>query len=111
MTEERSYPKLIGQAFVTCAGAEYANRDGQVSLLTGMLIDAAHPGVTPGPLPGMKGLDGHPGAYEAEAEGGDIVAKRIADAWLFVASGPFTKADVGLATRLALLTQLRGVRY
>ena len=105
--EERSYPGLIGEAFVTCAATEYDLDDGKISLLGGVLVNASHPGTTPGPLPQMRTLGGPRGIYEAPAEKGEIVAKRIAGAWIFVASGPFTKASVGLAQRLTLLEHLR----
>jgi hypothetical protein len=107
VSDKQSYPGLIGEAFVTCASTEYSFDRGTVSLLGGMLVDASRVGTTPGPLPRMKILDGHDGIYEAPAETGEILAKRLAGAWLFVASGPFTKASVDLAQRLSLLEHLR----
>lgn len=107
VSEERSYRGLVGDAFVTCADTEYSLNDGKVALLAGMLVNASHPGTTPGALPQMKVLSGHDGIYEAPTEKGEIVARLTAGAWLFVASGPFTKASVDMAQRLTLLEHLR----
>jgi hypothetical protein len=47
VSDKRSYPGLIGEAFVTCAGTEYSFSHGKGSLLGGMLVNASHPGTTP----------------------------------------------------------------
>jgi hypothetical protein len=112
VTEARSYPGLPGRAFVTCAGTEFAVDKGGKSLLASMLVDAAHPGSAPGPLPHMMRLPGRPGIYRSRAGGGEIVAKRVSGrAWLAVGNGPFTGGGVDFATRVALLSRLGGAVY
>ncbi len=111
VSEEASYRGLVGRAFLSCSDTEYVSSDGEASLLTGMLVNAAHPAGEPGPLPDMTPVRGHPSFFEALGEGGEIVAKRIPGAWLVVASGPFTKATVSIRQRVALLVLLHGTRY
>jgi hypothetical protein len=107
VSENRSYLGLIGEAFVTCAHTEYSLYGGKASLLAGILTDAPHPGAAPKPLPQMRIVNKSRGIYEASAEKGEIFMRRIAGGWLFVASGPFTRVNVGFRQRLTLLEHLR----
>jgi hypothetical protein len=108
-TEARSFPGIPGRAFVTCADTEYATGDGASSLLATMLVDASHPGRTPGPLPEMKRLPGRPGMFQSRAGGGVVVAKRIfGGGWLAVGSGPFTTGAGNINANVALLSRLTG---
>jgi hypothetical protein len=84
-TRIRSYPGLVGRAFVSCVNLVYnlyVPRGEETSLRASVLLDAAHPGTTPAPLPGMKPLPGHPGVFNAPNWGGEMVARRIPGAWL-----------------------------
>jgi hypothetical protein len=56
-------------------------------MIAAVLVDAAHPGAEPGPLPGMSGIPGHPGVYRAPAAEGEALARRVRDGWLVVAKG------------------------
>jgi hypothetical protein len=66
-----------------------------------MLLDAAHPGVTPAPLPGMQPLVGHSGVFIGPGPESGELARRIPGAWLVVADGE------DLAQRLVLLEHLQ----
>jgi hypothetical protein len=94
---------LLPRAFLTCASTSYTlnNRP----LLAGMLLDAAHPGSTPAPLPGMRLLPGYPGIIQAASSEGPIVGRRIRGAWLVVAKGDTGRE--GLRRRLTVLEHLR----
>jgi hypothetical protein len=100
-TRVRSYPGLVGRAFQSCVDAEYFNSEEQ-PIHAAVLLDAAHPGVTPGPLPGMKPLVGHPGIFQAPGGSGAMTARRIRGAWLVVEGGGST-----LQERLVGLEHLR----
>jgi hypothetical protein len=84
----RSVPRLLGQAFLSCASTEYIHSGGHY-ISAAILLDALHPGVTPPPLPEMTPLAGHPGVFEvpgSEVSGlaAWMVARRIPGAWLVV---------------------------
>jgi hypothetical protein len=86
-TQIRSYAGLIGRAFVSCVNLvynRYMPRGDEASLRASVLLDAAHPGATPAPLPGMKPVPRHPGVFNAPNWGGEMVARRIPGAWLVV---------------------------
>jgi hypothetical protein len=103
----RSYPGFAGGAFITCASAEYSVDHGSAFLAVGLLLDASQPGITPGALPNMKPLSGHPGVFEAPGEVGELVARRISGAWLVVDRGIRSSKEPGLIRRLLLLEHLR----
>lgn len=107
-SESSAYAGLVDNAFLTCAGTEYSLAGGRNTLLAGLLTNAARPGAMPGPLPQMRRVIGYPGVYEAPVEGGEMLARHIEGAWLFVTNGPFTKAGITLNQRVALLRDLRG---
>jgi hypothetical protein len=84
----RSVPRLLGQAFLSCASTEYIHSGGHY-ISAAILLDALHPGATPPPLPEMTPLAGHPGVFEvpgSEVSGlaAWMVARRIPGAWLVV---------------------------
>jgi hypothetical protein len=86
-TRIASYPELIGGAFLTCADVDYhvfVPAGGETDFTAAVLLDAAHPGATPAPLPDMKPLSGHADIFEAPCSVGAMVARRIAGAWLVV---------------------------
>jgi hypothetical protein len=57
---------------------------GETRVNAAVLLDAAHPGVTPALLPGMKPVPGYPGIVKAPSSGGELVAHSIPSAWLVV---------------------------
>jgi hypothetical protein len=86
-TRIRSYPGLIGRAFVSCANLiyyVYLPGGGETRLNVAVLLDAAHPGAIPAPLPGMTPVPRHPGVFDAPNWGGEMVARRVPGAWLVV---------------------------
>ncbi len=96
---------LVAQPLLACASTIY-RFDGS-PLLASVLLDAAHAGSTPGPLPAMQPLSGHPGVFQAVggafgglSSQGRMLARRTAGAWLVVAEGS------GLQQRLRLLEHL-----
>jgi len=99
---KESYPGLIGRPFLSCASTEYFREQQPVE--AGILLDASHPGTEPPPLPAMKAVSGHPGIFQAQGESGEgqLLARRVPDAWLVVEEGGSTFDE-----RLALLEHLR----
>lgn len=90
---------LIGRPFLSCADTEYYFQ--KWPLDAGIVLDATHPGIPPAPLPLMKPAAGHPGYYLAPGGNGNVLARRIHDAWLLVEGGD------GLRQRFILLSHLR----
>jgi len=87
-TAIRSVPRLLGQAFLSCASTEYIHSGGHY-ISAAILLDALHPGATPPPLPEITPLAGHRGVFEvpgSEVPGlaAWMVARRIPGAWLVV---------------------------
>jgi hypothetical protein len=91
-----SYPaRIIGRAFFSCIDTEYYLQNWPLDVA--VLLDARHPGSTPGEIPGMKPVAGAAGVFEAPGDWhGDITAARRANAWLVVAggSGPAQRLEV-----------------
>jgi hypothetical protein len=100
MTAVRPRRNVRGREFVNCARVDYLFA-GKWFVGAAVLLDAAHPGATPAPLPGIRPLPGHSGIFLAAGAGGKELARRIPDAWLLVTQGE------DLAQRLALLEHLR----
>jgi hypothetical protein len=100
MTAVRPRRDVRGREFVNCARSEYLLA-GKRFAEADVLLDAAHPGATPAPLPGIRPLPGHSGIFLGEGAGGKELACRIPDAWLLVTQGK------DLAQHLALLEHLR----
>ena len=102
-------PGLIGRAFLSCINVSYhayLPEDGETDLSATVLLDAAHPGSTPAPLPGMKPLPNHLGIVKAPSSDGDMVARRISGAWLLVKENG-EEGSSGLRLSLTLLEHLR----
>ncbi len=97
------YPEtLVGRAFFSCIDTEYYLHGWPLDVA--LLVDAAHPGSLPAPIPGLLPVEGD-GAY-VNGPGdfkGALSATRTGDAWLVVAGGS------GLAQRLEVLKHLKGV--
>jgi hypothetical protein len=75
-TEIAPQTNLFGPALLSCVDTIYSNHE-EDHLDAAVLLDAAHPGTTPPPLPGMTSLTGHPGIFKAPGAQGQIVARRI----------------------------------
>jgi hypothetical protein len=101
MTAVRPHLDVRGREFVDCVSASYLLNNWP--LTADVLLDAAHPGVTPAPLPDMRPLAGHPMIFQAPGVEGETVARRLPGAWLVVAKGK------GLPQRLTLLEHLRAM--
>jgi hypothetical protein len=91
---------LFDRAFTSCASTVYLAASGK-SLAAAVLLDATNPGSAPAPLPGMSPVGGHLGIFEAPGPGGEMVARRVAGAWLVVQEG-----GSGTQEPLSLLGQL-----
>jgi hypothetical protein len=85
LTDVQPHTGLIGQPLVSCASNSYSF-DGW-PLVASVLLNAAHPGSTPAPLPGMEPLAGRSGFFQAPVAEGEAVVRRIPGAWLAVARG------------------------
>lgn len=101
-SEIRAYPNLLGQAFLSCVNTDYFYLE-EHSLESAVLLDAAHPGSTPPPLPDMKPLAGYPGIFEAPGCEGTRVARRIPGAWLVVEEND----EIGVRVPVELLDDLQ----
>jgi hypothetical protein len=99
----RPYPgTIVGRAFYSCISVEYYLH--AWPLIAAVLLDAQHPGRTPGAIPEMKPLPGSPGLFTVPGDGGfhgEETAERSGDRWLVVAGGS------GLTQRLQVLEHLR----
>ncbi len=101
-TRIRHYRGLLGRALLSCVDTVYINHE-EHHLTSAVLLNAAHPGATPPPLPGMRPFAGHPGIYEAPGCEGKRAARRIPGAWLVVEE----EDDIGLRVPVELLESLR----
>jgi hypothetical protein len=97
----KPYRGLIGQAFLSCVDTVYVYEE-QHHLTAAVLLNAARPGATPPPLPGMQPLAGHPGILEAPGSAGEIAARRIHGAWIVVQE----EDRIGLRVPVELLEDL-----
>jgi hypothetical protein len=96
---------LFDGAFISCASLIYAwRKTGALSFGAAILLDAASPGRSLGPLPGMVSVRGHSGVFQAQGPGGALVARRVPGAWLVVQEG-----GAGLNEPLMLLAHLRAM--
>lgn len=93
-----------GREFLNCAHSYYL-LNGKWPLDAYVLLDAADPGATPGRLPGMRPLGGHPGVFIGPGIESGELARRIAGAWLAVTAGE------GISQRLTLLEHLRATLH
>lgn len=76
-----------GELLVSCIDAEYS-LDGW-PLEAAILLNAQHPGHTPGPIPDAAPVPGHPGTVTTTygTYPNNITARRIGNAWLAVQGG------------------------
>jgi hypothetical protein len=75
---------------------------GHSSLDAGVLLDATAPAqAAPVSLPGEAPVHRHPGLYSAPGWNGQLLGRRVGNAWLVVEGG------AGLQQRIALLSHLR----
>ncbi|MDQ6842456.1 MAG: hypothetical protein M3025_08555 [Actinomycetota bacterium] len=68
-----------------------------------VLLNAQHPELPVGPIPGLVPVAGAPGVYTSQDAGawGALTARRVGDAWLVLSGGR------DLAQRIAVLQALR----
>jgi hypothetical protein len=92
---------LLGKALLSCAQTTFIYNE-EHHLPSAVLLDAAHPGAMPLPLPGMTPVLGHPGVFEAPGPE-ERVARRIPGAWLVVEE----EDEIGLRVPIELLQDLR----
>jgi hypothetical protein len=96
---------IVGRAFQSCADTTYFINNTSVParrLTAAILLDAAHPGVAPARLPGMKPLVGARQVFEVPGPGAEegLDARRLPNGWLVVAGGS------GSSERLEVLRHL-----
>jgi hypothetical protein len=96
-----AYRGAIGNAFLSCVSAEYFS-SAEISMSAAVLLNASHPGTRPAPLPDIKPLPGHPGVFQAQGSGGELLVRDIGKGWLVVEEGV-----AGLREPLILLEHLR----
>ncbi len=75
----------VGSPLLSCISASYLY--GGWPLMVSVLVDALHPGLSPPALPGMVPVDGASRIFEALGSRGEMVASRIAGAWLVISGG------------------------
>lgn len=91
--------RVVGRAFFSCIDVEYYLRHWPLD--AAILLDAAHPGAAPAPIPGLLPVRGDSGYFNGPGDfQGALTATRRGDAWLVVAGGS------GLAQRLEVLRHL-----
>jgi len=96
LTALRALPdELVGHAFLPCVETEF--RFENVPVDAEVLLDAAHPGTRPAPLPDWRPVAGAPGFF---GEGAGVTATRYANTWLVARQGS------SLAERIRLLRHL-----
>jgi hypothetical protein len=98
-TRVRSFPQLIGHAFISCTETTYIYK-GEHHLPAAVLLSATRPGAEPPGLPGAKPFAGHASVFEAPP---DMFARRIRGAWLVVQE----EDKIGAAVPVELLESLR----
>jgi hypothetical protein len=91
---------IAGVGFVSCIDTEYSLAHS--SLDAAVLLSAAEPGsVAPVSLPGATPVPHHPSLFTAPGWNGQILARRVGNAWLAVEGG------AGLRERVKVLLHLR----
>ncbi len=99
MTALSPRPDVRGREFVDCIRTSYILDRWPIE--ANILLDAAHPGASPGPLLATRPLPGHAGVVQGPGVEGDTLARRIPGAWLVVGQGADDQQ------RLELLEHLR----
>jgi hypothetical protein len=89
-----------GELFLSCVNTEYYLHGWPID--AAILLDARHPGVAPGGIPGALPVPFFPRTVDLEAAG--LTARRIGPAWIAVQGGS------GLPQRLRVLAALRIAR-
>lgn len=92
-------PKLVGNAFISCADVTYIYMN-EHNLLASVLLDAAHPSAALPLLPDMVPVHGHPGVFATPP---DRFARRVGNAWLIVQE----EDNIGPSVPVELLEHLR----
>jgi hypothetical protein len=90
-----------GELFLSCVDTEFYLHGWPLD--AAVLLNAEHPGRTPGQIPSATPLAGHPDEVDAELGNSSVslTARRVGAAWLVVAGGR------NLAQRLRVLDALR----
>jgi hypothetical protein len=100
VTSVSATPGLAGGGFASCIDTEYSFAHS--SFDAAVLLDAAQPGsAAPAPLPGGAPVRHHPGMFSAPGWNGQILARRVGDAWLAV------EGAASLRQRIQILSHLR----
>lgn len=104
VNEVEPHADVLGREFLDCAHSYYLlNQSWPLDAY--VLLDAAHPGVTPAPLPGMRPLAGHRGVFIGPGPDNGELARPIPGAWLVVTAGE------GISRRLMLLKHLHATLH
>jgi hypothetical protein len=91
---------IAGDGFASCIDTEYSYAGS--SLDAAVLLNAGQPGLAaPVKLPGAIRVPHHPGLFSAPGWNGQILGRRIANAWLLVEGG------ASLHQRIRVLSHLR----
>jgi hypothetical protein len=107
---------LLGRAYLSCTSVRYGTPEPGARIPeapegpkreAAVLLDAAHPGATPPPLPAMAELNGYAGVFLARGWNGPIVARRIPGAWVVVEGSKEEEAPITSAVRLLEALQAR----
>jgi hypothetical protein len=90
-----------GELFLSCVDTEFYLHGWPLD--AAVLLNAEHPGRSPGQIPSATPLAGHPDELDAELGNSSVslTARRVGAAWLVVAGGR------NLAQRLRVLDALR----
>jgi hypothetical protein len=104
MTAVRPHKNVRGREFVDCVQVSYLF--GGWPLEVNVLLDGAHPGATPAPLPALRALVGHRGVFEGPGLEAETVARRIPGAWILVARGESLKQRLAALEHLSITLRL-----
>lgn len=78
-------PGIAGGGFSSCVDTVFSFQGS--SLDAAVLLAADNPGAPPPPLPRARAIRGHRGLFAAPGRAGQILAKRVGNAWLAVEGG------------------------
>jgi hypothetical protein len=106
VSEITPHVDVLGREFLNCAQSSYL-LNGKWPFEAYVLLDAAHPGTTPAPLPGMRSLAGHRGLFIGPGPESGELARRISGAWLLVSAGEDTAQRLTLVEHLHATLHLR----
>jgi hypothetical protein len=92
-------PSLAGGGFASCIDTEYSL--GRSSLDAAVLLNASEPGsAAPLPLPSATVVRRHAGLFSAPGWNGEILARRVGDAWLVVEGGSSLRQRIQVLSHL-----------